>query len=62
MGRLKALKTKEPAPVNQVSLTQISTPCCTCCQAMNHVFEECLVFLTQQMLARAYECDLIKAP
>ena len=42
--RLKALETKEPSPVNQVSPNQFSTPGCTYCQAMNHVFEECPIF------------------
>ena len=42
--RLEALETKEPSPVNQVSPNQFPTPGCTYCQAMNHVFEECLCF------------------
>ena len=46
--RLEALKTKEPSSVNQVSPNQFLTPGCTYCQAMNHVFEECPVFQTQQ--------------
>ena len=45
--RLEALKTKEPSPVNQVSPNQFSTPGCTYCQAMNHVFEKCLMFQAQ---------------
>ena len=49
MRRLEALETKEPVPVNQVSPSQFSTPGCTYCQAMNYVFEECLVFNAQQM-------------
>ena len=48
--RLEALTTKEPAPMNQVSPSQVSTPGCTYCQGMNHVFEECPIFLAQQML------------
>jgi len=47
MRRLEALKTKEPAPVNQVSPSQVSTPGCTYFQVMNHVFEECAIFLAQ---------------
>ena len=46
--RLDALEMKEPSPVNQVSPNQFSTPGCTYCQAMNHVFEECPVFQAQQ--------------
>ena len=46
--RLEALETKEPSPVNQVSPNQFSTPGCTYCQAMNHVFEERPVFQAQQ--------------
>ena len=46
--RLEVLETKEPSPVNQVNPYQFPTLGCTHCQAMNHVFEECLVFQTQQ--------------
>ena len=45
--RLEALETKEPSPVNQVSLNQFPTSGCTYYQAMNHVFEECPVFQAQ---------------
>jgi len=50
MRRLELLEAKEPVLVNQVSPPQVSTPGCTYYQAMNHVFEECLVFLADQML------------
>ena len=50
MRKLEVLKIKDPASVNQVSQTQVPTPGCTYCQAMNHVFEEYLIFLDQQML------------
>ena len=50
--RLKALETKEPSPVNQVSPNPFSTPGCTYCQAMNHVFEECPVFQVQQHFSK----------
>ena len=46
--RLKVLETEEPVLVNQDSPNQFSTPDNTYCQAINHVFEECLVFQTQQ--------------
>ena len=45
MRRLDALETKEPVQVNQVSLTQSTFAGYTYCQVMNHVFEECLIFL-----------------
>ena len=45
--RLKVLETKEPVLVNQLSPNQFSTPGCTYCQAVNHVFEECPVFQAQ---------------
>ena len=48
MRRLEALETKEPVSVNQVSPTLSAS--CTYCQAMNHVFEECPVFIAQQTL------------
>jgi len=48
MRRLEALETKEPVSVNQVSPTPSTG--CTYCQAMNHVFEECPVCLTHQIL------------
>ena len=48
MRRLEALETKEPVSVNQVSLTPSAG--CTYCQDMNHVFEECPVFIAHQTL------------
>ena len=50
MKRLEVLKIKDPASVDQVSPTQVPTPGCTYCQAMNHVFEEYPIFIDQQML------------
>jgi len=47
--RLKLLETKEPILVNQVSPNPIQNPDCTYCQTMNYMFEECLIFHTQQM-------------
>ena len=46
--RLEVLETKKSSPVNQVCPNQFSTQDCTYCQAMNHVFEECLVFQSHQ--------------
>jgi len=43
--RLKVIETKEPAPVNP---NQFSISGYTYCEAMNHVFEECPVFLAQR--------------
>ena len=51
--RLEALKTKDPASVNQVSPKQSTFAGCTYCQTMNHVFEECLVFLAHQTLSES---------
>ena len=48
--KLEALETKDPVSVNQVSPTQSPTADCTYCQAMNHVFEECLIYLANQIL------------
>ena len=48
MRRLEALEIKEPVSVNQVSPTPSAG--CTYCQAMNHVFEKCPVFLAHQTL------------
>ena len=48
MRRLEALETKEPVSVNQVS--PIPSAGCTYCQGMNHVFEECPIFLAHQTL------------
>jgi len=48
MQRLEALETKEPVSMNQVSPTPSAG--CTYCQAMNHMFEECLVFIAHQTL------------
>ena len=50
MQRLEAIETKRLVPVSQVSPTLSSTTGCTYCQAMNHVFEECPIFLTYQTL------------
>ena len=50
MRRLEALQTKKPLSVNQVSPTPSAS--CTYCQATNHVFEECSVFLAHQMLSK----------
>ena len=44
---LEALETKELALVNKVSPGQVPISGCIYCQAMNYLFEECLVFLTQ---------------
>jgi len=49
MRRMEALEIKEPVPVNQVSPNQFSTPGCTYCQIINHVFEECPIFKAQQI-------------
>ena len=48
MQRLEALETKESVSVNQVSPTPSAS--CTYYQAMNHVFEECPVFIAHQTL------------
>ena len=48
MRRLEALETKEPVLVNQVSPTPSAGY--TYCQDMNHVFEECPVFIAHQTL------------
>ena len=48
MRRLEALEIKEPVSMNQVSPTPSAS--CTYCQDMNHVFEECPVFIAQQSL------------
>ena len=58
MRRLEALETKELVSVNQISPTPSAG--CTYCQAMNHVFEECPVFLAHQMLPE-HECSFHKA-
>jgi len=50
MRRLEALETKEPVSVNQVNQTPSAG--CTYCQAMNHVFEKCPVFLAHQILLK----------
>ena len=48
MRRLEALETKELVSVNQVSPTPSAG--CTYCQDMNHMFEECPVFIAHQTL------------
>ena len=46
MRRLAALETKESVSVNKVSPTPSAG--CTYCQAMNHVFEKCPIFIAHQ--------------
>ena len=58
---LKALETKEPSSVNQVSPNQFPTPGCTYCQATNHAFEECPVFQAQQQYHEPMNGGLFKA-
>ena len=48
MRKLEALETKEPVSMNQVSPTPSAG--CTYCQDMNHVFEECPIFIAHQTL------------
>ena len=52
MRRLEVLETKDPVSINQVGPTP--SVGCTYCQAMNHVFEECPVFLAHQMLPKIW--------
>jgi len=47
---LEALETKDSVLVNQVSPIQSISAGCTYCQGMNHVFEECPIFLAHQTL------------
>jgi len=51
MRRLELLEAKKKSTVNQVNPHQMPNPDCTYCHALNHIFGECLVFLTQQMLS-----------
>jgi len=50
MRRIEALETKEPANVNQINPPPIHNPDCSYCQAPNHVFKECPIFQTHQVL------------
>ena len=50
MRSLDALEIKKSVMVNQVSPTQSTSTGCTYYQVMNHVFEECPVFLAHQVL------------
>ena len=50
MRKIEALETKEPAKVNQINPPPIHKPGCSYCQVPNHVFEECPVFQTHQVL------------
>jgi len=61
MRRLETLETKVPVSMNGASLDKPSQPGCTYCQAINHVFEKCPIFLAHQMLPEKYECSLHKA-
>jgi len=50
MRRLEAIEFRNPVSVNQVGPT--SPAGYTYCQAMNHVFEECPVFMAHQILPK----------
>jgi len=50
MIRLELLEAKEESMVNQVNPPQMLNLGCSYCHALNHIFEECPVFLAQQML------------
>ena len=58
MRRLETFKTKELVFVNQVSLTPSAS--CTYCQDMNHVFEECPVFIAHQSLPEHMSAAFIR--
>jgi len=47
--RLELLEDREPNSVNQVNPTQVTSPGCTYCHALTHLFEECSVYQAQQM-------------
>ena len=49
MRRLEVIELRNSVSVNQVCPTSLAG--CTYCQAIIHVLEECLVFMTHQMLS-----------
>jgi len=48
MWKLEAIELRNPVSLNQVSLTLPAG--CTYCQVINHMFEECPVFIAHQIL------------
>ena len=45
MRRLELLEAKEQSTRNQVNPPQMSNTSCTYCHALNHIFEECPIYL-----------------
>ena len=60
MRRLEVIELRNPVSVNQLSST--SPAGCTYCQAMNHVFEECPVFMAHQMLPEHMNAAFSRPP
>jgi len=50
MRKLELLEAREHNKMNQINPPQMSSPGCTYCHALTHIFEECPVYQAQQML------------
>ena len=61
MRRLELLEVREPNLVNQVNPTQMSSPGCTYCDALTHIFEECPIYQAQQMLPDSMTAAYIRS-